>query len=70
MHPVNTSPGYVQNGDEFEHIEMETNMDDTQETLAAIRAAIEKPMTRDEVRSKLIDDGFLTEAGDLAPVYR
>lgn len=41
-----------------------------QEYLEAVRKALEKDETPDEARQKLIEEGFITEEGELSPEYR
>ena len=43
---------------------------DYQECLEAIRQSSERSQTPDEARRQLIEEGFITSDGELAPAYR
>jgi hypothetical protein len=41
-----------------------------EECLEAIRQSSEQVKTAEEARQKLLEDGFITEDGELSPEYR
>jgi hypothetical protein len=43
---------------------------DYQDCLEAIRQDIGRNQTREEARQQLMDEGFITEDGELTPDYR